>query len=118
MKFKQGDTVYLKATIDKIKNISRGICIDLGHDVGYNYCEEHNLFTKQEMLEELQKPEMPKVGQTWGLLKGSTEVKIVAVTDDNVFYETIDDRRTPIGGVDLIGLFLEEYMRLVDENKN
>lgn len=96
MKFKIGDTVYLKAVVDDIKDhVIKGIRCNLGYEVGYTHCEDYHLFTKQEMLKELQKPEMPKVGEVWKC----SDIYASMIDEFKIFYIDEETKQAAIKSV-------------------
>lgn len=74
MKFKTNDTVYLKAKVIRVESGDFEIGIGFQSNK-YNLeilgaedfidTDEAPIYTKQEMLKELQKPELPKVGEVF-----------------------------------------------------
>lgn len=66
-KFKKGDTVYLKAVYDKphTRGEYEREIVFFDEMSGEFFLKESLLLTKQEMLDELNKPELPKVGEVY-----------------------------------------------------
>lgn len=120
MKFKTNDTVYLKAKVIRVE--SGGFETGIGfHSNKYNLeilgaeefitTDEAPIYTKQEMLKELQKPELPKVGEVWKH-QGVDPVQIVFLSNDNIFFEYKDGFSTP--GSFSIKVFLERFEKVGD----
>ena len=109
MKFKIGDTVYLKAEIvgfDKSDDTYE-TCVDGGRR--RLWFLDSVFITKEEMLAELQKPEMPKVGEVWREQHGC-RAKIMCLSEDNIFFEFQDRLNSP--GSLAIKEFLERFKRV------
>lgn len=110
-KIKLGDTVWVKAVVTEVKY--SGFEIGFGfHSQNYNY-DTLAVYTKEEALKELQKPETPKVGEAWIYFKDKRwdqyKKKVIAVTDHNVFLETGDN---PIGEAYDLQDFLRTHVRV------
>lgn len=97
MKFKEGDTVYLKATISEVTEVEMGWfeLYDVGYRVNIEGCEsdvptkKNIMYTKEEMLKYLNKNTLPKVGKQYRFSKNPNmePFTVVHITESSIFYE-------------------------------
>lgn len=110
MRFKIGDTVYLKAEIvgfDKSDDTYE-TCVD-GVRRRFWFLDDSVFITKEEMFAELVKPEMLKVGEVWREQHGC-HAKIMYLSEDNIFFEFQDRLNSP--GSLTIKEFLERFEKV------
>ncbi len=99
-KFIENQTVYLKGQIVKDDGSDIPFRIKLLNGEIY-WTNSNDLYTKEEMLKELNKPEIPRVGETW---EGpSYKVKILLVTYNQLVVDYLDES---------IGIFsIEQFLK-------
>ena len=86
MNYKEGDTVYLKVKVIMIDNSDGTASLEFDDGQGY-WMDERICFTREKMLEELNKPELPKVGEVYRLHSNlNKKYKIVYVTKGSIAY--------------------------------
>ena len=84
MKFKNGDTVYIKT---EFSEGYEGVGVWLYNRQGKQDITYAKFYTKEEMLAELTKPPRPEVGHLYSQGGAYVPVLVVHVSDKNVFFE-------------------------------